>query len=416
MMRRSTPWMLPLAAAGILALAGCSGGTSAGGGDSADKLTVWIMGDSSANFDSLVAPYEDESGIDVETVAVPWDSVDQKFTTAVASGKGPDLLQVGISKLRTFADTGALLPLDEDATSDYDNLADANFLAGVSGGALDVGGERVSVPWVADTRVLFYRSDILQEAGIAEPPATWDELRADAKTLAGRGDGQYGYYIPQWDSPLPVVMTWDQGGDIVDADGNVDFDTPEFAKAVDLYTGLYADGSVPTNSDFDQVQGFTSGSTPMLISGPYLAAAIADAAPELEGKWSVTTVPSGTDNASLFAGSNMAVWGKSTNPDGALQLLDFLSDPATQLEWYGINGELPTTQAALTDESLNSDPLVAVYAEQLANSKVLPLVPNWDGETGKALLDALNAIVLTGADRDSTLETLYQSTSGQSIN
>jgi multiple sugar transport system substrate-binding protein len=416
MMRKSAPWMLPLAAAGVLALAGCAGGSSAGGGAGSDKLTVWIMGDSSANFDSLVAPYEDESGIDVETVAVPWDSVDQKFTTAVASGKGPDLLQVGISKLRTFADTGALLPLDEDATSDYDNLADANFLAGVSGGALDVGGERVSVPWVADTRVLFYRSDILQEAGIAEPPATWDELRADAKTLAGRGDGQYGYYIPQWDSPLPVVMTWDQGGDIVDADGNVDFDTPEFAKAVDLYTGLYADGSVPTNSDFDQVQGFTSGSTPMLISGPYLAAAIADAAPELEGKWSVTTVPSGTDNASLFAGSNMAVWGKSTNPDGALQLLDFLSDPATQLEWYGINGELPTTQAALTDESLNSDPLVAVYAEQLANSKVLPLVPNWDGETGKALLDALNAIVLTGADRDSTLETLYQSTSGQSIN
>jgi multiple sugar transport system substrate-binding protein len=416
MMRKSAPWMLPLAAAGVLALAGCAGGSSAGGDAGPGKLTVWIMGDSSANFDSLVAPFEEESGIDVETVAVPWDSVDQKFTTAVASGKGPDVLQVGISKLRTFADTGALLPLDEDTTSDYANLTDSNFLTGVSGGALDVGGERVSVPWVADTRVLFYRSDVLQEAGIAAPPTTWDELRADAKVLAGRGDGQYGYYIPQWDSPLPVVMTWDQGGDIVDADGNIDFDTPEFGKAVDLYTGLYADGSVPTNSDFDQTQGFTSGATPMLISGPYLAAAIADAAPELEGKWSVTTVPSGTDDASLFAGSNMAVWGKSANTDGALQLLDFLSDPTTQLQWYETNGELPTTQAALTDESLNSDPLVAVYTKQLANSKVLPLVPNWDGETGKALLDALNAIVLTGADPDSTLETLYQSTSGQSIN
>jgi multiple sugar transport system substrate-binding protein len=416
MMRKSAPWMLPLAAAGVLALAGCAGGSSVGGDAGPGKLTVWIMGDSSANFDSLVAPFEEESGIDVETVAVPWDSVDQKFTTAVASGKGPDVLQVGISKLRTFADTGALLPLDEDTTSDYANLTDSNFLTGVSGGALDVGGERVSVPWVADTRVLFYRSDVLQEAGIAAPPTTWDELRADAKVLAGRGDGQYGYYIPQWDSPLPVVMTWDQGGDIVDADGNIDFDTPEFGKVVDLYTGLYADGSVPTNSDFDQTQGFTSGATPMLISGPYLAAAIADAAPELEGKWSVTTVPSGTDDASLFAGSNMAVWGKSANTDGALQLLDFLSDPTTQLQWYETNGELPTTQAALTDESLNSDPLVAVYTKQLANSKVLPLVPNWDGETGKALLDALNAIVLTGADRDSTLETLYQSTSGQSIN
>jgi multiple sugar transport system substrate-binding protein len=410
------PWMLPLAAAGVLALAGCAGGSSAGGSDQSDQLTVWIMGDSSKNFDALVAPFEEETGIDVETVAVPWDSIDQKFTTAVASGKGPDLLQIGLSKLRTFGDTGALLSLDEDTVADYANLDDSNFLAGVSGDALDVGGEKVSVPWVSDTRVLFYRSDILQEAGIAEAPATWDELRAAAKTLAGRGEGQYGYYIPQWDSPLPVIMTWDQGGDIVDSDGNVDFDTPEFAKAVDLYTGLYADGSVPTNSDFDQTQGFVSGVTPMLISGPYLAAAIKDAAPELEGKWSVATVPSAENNTSLFAGSNMAVWGKTDNQDGALQLLDFLSDPETQVEWYSINGELPTTTAALEDDSLTSDPLVAVYSEQLANSKVLPLVPNWDGETGKALLDALNAIVLTGADRDSTLETLFSSTSGQSIN
>jgi multiple sugar transport system substrate-binding protein len=65
-------------------------------------------------------------------------------------------------------------------------------------------------------------------------------------------------------------MTWDQGGDIVDSQGKIDFDTPAFGKAVDLYTGLYADKSVPTNSDFDQTQGFITGSTPMLVSGPYL--------------------------------------------------------------------------------------------------------------------------------------------------
>ena len=55
-------------------------------------------------------------------------------------------------------------------------------------------------------------------------------------------------------------------------------------------------------------------------------------------------------------------------------------------------------KTALEDATLTSDPLVAVYSEQLANARILPLVPNWDGETGKALLDALNAIVLTGAD------------------
>jgi multiple sugar transport system substrate-binding protein len=414
MKRKSLVAVSTVAIAG-LALAGC---TTSDGGDAAaaTSLTVWIMGDSSAHFDELVAPFEDETGIDVETVAVPWDSIDQKFTTAEASGNGPDILQIGISKLRTFADSGALLTLDDDVLADYPNLASSNFIDGVAGDATAIGGEVVSIPWVSDTRVLFTRTDILAENGIDAPPATWDELRSDAKTLAARGDGQYGYYIPQWDSALPVVMTWDQGGEIVNGDGMIDFDTPEFAQAVDLYTGLYADGSVPTNSDFDQTQGFVSGIAPMLVSGPYLAAAIADAAPELDGKWAVSVLPGAADNTSLLAGSNLGVWGATKNQDGALQLLDFLSQPETQVAWFGIDGQLPTAKAALADATLTSNPLVAVYSEQLANAAILPLVPNWDGETGKALLDALNAIVLTGADRDQTLDALVSATSGTSVN
>lgn len=423
--------LLPAGIVASLALAACSSGGAAAPGTSdaaeqpststsassepaapAGPLTVWVMGDSSAKFDELVAPFVSDTGIEVNTVAIPWDSIDQKVTTAVASGEGPDVLQIGLSKLRTFADTGALLPLDEAALADYPNLAAANFLDGVAGDATAVGGQVVSVPWIADTRVLFYRSDILSEAGIAQPPATWEELRADAKVLAARGDGQYGYYIPQWDSPLPVQMTWAFGGDIVDADGNVDFDTPAFRQAVDLYTGLYADGSVPTNSDFDQTQGFVSGIAPMLVSGPYLAAAIKDAAPDLDGKWSVTTLPKETNGTALLAGSNLGVWAKSTHQDAALQLLDYLSQPATQVTWFGLNGDLPTVKAALEDPKVTADPLVAVYAAQLADSKILPLVPNWDGETGKALLDALNSVVLTGADKDAAIATLISATAG----
>ncbi len=398
-------------------LAGCSGGTSnpdstAGGG----SLTVWVMGDSSTKFDTLIAPFEKESGIDVETVAIPWDSVDQKFTTAVASGDGPDVLQIGLSKLRTYADSGALLTLEDSDLATYPNLAASNFVDGVAGDATAIDGNIVSLPWVSDTRVLFYRSDILSAAGIATPPSTWEQLRADAKVLAGRGEGSYGYYIPQWDSALPVIMTWDQGGQVVDANDAIDFNTPDFEKAVDLYTGLYADGSVPTNSDFDQTQGFISGATPMLISGPYLAAAISDAAPELAGKWNVTTVPAATTNTSLFAGSNLGVWGSTQNKAGALQLLDYLSQPAVQVQWYQADGQLPTVKAALEDTALTGDPLVAVFTKQLANAQLLPLVPNWDGETGKALLDALNSIVLTGANRTAALDALFAATTGTPAN
>ncbi|MEV7007955.1 extracellular solute-binding protein [Streptosporangium sp. NPDC051022] len=392
-----------IAAASLLALAACSGQAPA----TPKSLTVWIMGDSSAHFQQLVKPFSGRSGIEVDAVAIPWDAVDQKFTTAVASGKGPDVIQIGLSKLRTFTDSGALAKLDDQTLKDHPGLAAANFLDGV--------GNATSVPWVSDTRVLFYRSDILAQKGITKPPATWDEVRADAKLLAGRGKGQYGYYVPQWDSALPVIMTWAQGGAVVGANGEITFDTPAFRKAVDTYTGLYTDKSVPTDADFDQIQGFISGAAPMLASGPYLAAAVASAAPQLRGKWSVAMIPGATAHTSLLAGSNLGVWNGSGNKEAALRLLDFLSTPQTQLAWYKLDGELPTAKAALRDPALNADPLVAVYARQLTDAKPLPRVPNWDGETGKALLDCLNSIALTGADRETALRDLYARTNGTHV-
>jgi len=409
MKRAATTGLAAITAVGLaLALGACSTPTAE---EPDGPLTVWVMGDSGANFEALVA----DSGIDVEVVAIPWDAIDEKLTTAVASGNGPDILQIGLSKLATFAEAGALLPLD-DLIGAYPNLDPANFPEGVSGNSTAVGGEIVSIPWVSDTRVLFSRTDILAAAGFDSPPATWEEVREVAAVLAQRGEGQYGYYIPQWDAPLPIEMTWSMGGEVVDADGNVDFDSPEFQAAVDLYTGLYADGSVPTNGDFDQTQGFISGIAPMLVSGPYLGHGISDSAPELEGLWQASPLPAGDGGSiSLFAGSNLGVWFNTDQPTAALELLDYVSAPEQQLAWYDLTGELPTASAALEDQGLNSDPNVKVYTDQLATAKVLPIVAGWDGIVGTELLNALNAVVLTGADRDASLATFFTKIEGLKV-
>ena len=408
-MKRTAKTALAIAAvAGLtLGMSACSAPAEEASG----PLTDWVMGDSGTNFETLVA----DSGIEVDVVAIPWDAIDEKLTTAVASGNGPDILHIDLSNLATFAEAGALPPLDSH-TTDHPDLAPDNFPAGVSGTSTAVNGEIVSIPWTSDTRVLFTRTDILAENGIDAPPATWDELRADAKILAARGEGQYGYYIPQWDAPLPIEMTWSMGGEVIDADGNVNFDTPEFQKAVDLYTGLYADGSVPTNSDFDQTQGFISGIAPMLVSGPYLANGVSSAAPELDGKWQASPLPAGDGGSiSLFAGSNLGIWHNSDQVDQSLALLDYISQPAQQLAWYKLTGELPTVNAALSDATLNADPNVQVYTAQLATAKVLPIVANWDGVVGTGLLNALNSIVLTGADRTTALDAFFAETKGLSI-
>ena len=408
-----------LAAAALLTLTACSGSQTQDDQDPAEPdpaataeettdavdtvLTVWVMGDSGANLEAAVAPFTEETGIQVEVEAIPWDNVNDRLTTSIASGSGPDVTQIGLSHLASFLEGGAL----EDLTSyvgDYPNLDPANFPSAAA--ALNPEGGMFSVPWVSDTRVLFYRSDILAEAGITEPPATWEDLKTTAATLAARGDGQFGYYIPQWDAPLPVTYTWQTGADVIAADGTIDIDTDGFRAAVDHYLGLYADGSVPTAGDFDQAAGFIAGTAPMLVSGPYLASAIKEQAPDLDGKWGVTTVPANETATSLFAGSNLGVWAGTENLEASLQLLDFLAAPETQVAWYQAVGELPAANAAFEDAALAGDPLVAVYAAQLQDSLPLPISAAW-AEANQAILDTLNAIALTGADKDESLAALF---------
>lgn len=403
-MHRLLKGVAAIAAATALSLTACGGEEPAASPEI--TLKVWIMGDDGSKFEDLVKDFTSSTNIKVDVDAIPWDNVNEKLTTAVASGNGPDVMQIGLSLLPTFVNSGALADLSS-AIGAYPNLKSGNFLDAVATDKLNPAGKVLSVPWISDTRVLFYRTDILAEQGFTTPPATWDQLRQYATKLATRGEGKFGYYIPQWDAPLPVQFTWQAGGDVIDASGKVNLNTPQFQKAADFYLSFYANKLVPTASDFDQTQGFISGAAPMLISGPYLAKAISDQAPELAGKWGVTTVPSDQAGTALFAGSNMGVFSKSANIDASVKLLNYLSDPATQLKWYQVNGELPTVKAALGDATLANDPTVKVYVQQLGNAKLLPIVAAWD-QVGQKMLAALNEIALKGADKQATLDKLYQ--------
>jgi multiple sugar transport system substrate-binding protein len=363
----------------------------------------------SKSFTALMQDFTKQTGINVQVTAVPWDNVNDKLTTAVASGNGPDVTQIGLSLLPSFQSAGALLDLSP-YLKDHPGLQSAKYPSGVASDKMNPAGKVLSVPWVSDVRILFYRSDILGAAGISSPPTTWTQFHDDAAILAKRGQGKYGYYIPQWDSALPVEFTWEAGGKITDANGKVTFDTPEFRAAADFYISFYKDKLVPTASDFDQAQGFISGAAPLVISGPYLAASIKSVAPQLNGKWNVALLPKNVTGTSYYAGSNMGVFATSKHVVASLRLLDFLAQTNTQLSWFKAANELPSTKAAMTDPSLTSDPMVKTYTDQLQDAKPLPLAPKWD-KISQALLDALNGIVLKGKDENATLTKLNKTVS-----
>ena len=106
---------------------------------------------------------------------VPWSAAHEKLLTAYVGGAMPDALQLGNTWIPEFVALGALEPLG--ARIEASKIPREDFFAGRAGRGV-VDGETWALPWYADTRLLFYRADLLAEAGVAEPPRTWPAWRA----------------------------------------------------------------------------------------------------------------------------------------------------------------------------------------------------------------------------------------------
>ena len=101
---------------------------------------------------------------------MPWTAAHEKLLTAFAGNALPDVAQLGNTWLPELAvQLGALEPLDARVASSPDAVAADDYFGGIWDTNV-VDGKLYGVPWYVDTRVLFYRRDLLAAAGIAEVP------------------------------------------------------------------------------------------------------------------------------------------------------------------------------------------------------------------------------------------------------
>src|SRR3981189_2306638 len=98
-------------AGGLLVAAGGEGNSPPATADTG-PIQVWTMEDSKS-FTALMQDFTKQTGIKVQVEAVPWGNVNDKLTTAVASGNGPDVMQIGLSLLPTFISAGPLPDLSQ---------------------------------------------------------------------------------------------------------------------------------------------------------------------------------------------------------------------------------------------------------------------------------------------------------------
>ncbi|HWK82221.1 MAG TPA: sugar ABC transporter substrate-binding protein [Caldimonas sp.] len=372
---------------GSVALAGSLAGCGRRNADPTGPLDFWAMGREAEVVVELLAAFRARHpGIEVRVQQLPWTAAHEKLLTAFAGDALPDLCQLGNTWLPEFSALGALEPLDERmaatgiARDDYfAGILDTNLMPGANGASRLLG-----VPWYVDTRLLFYRSDLLRAAGHARPPQTWSEWHtamADIRRFGGARS--YGALLPLNEPDPLFALSLQQGPVLMDGDTRGAFSQPPFRRALDFYAGVFRDDLAPrmTNTQVSNVwDEFARGLFAFYVTGPWNIGEFRRRLPaERQSDWAAAPLP-GPDGpgASTAGGSSLVIFKGSRRKEAAWKLISFLSEPETMQRFHALTGDLPPRRSAWRAPALANDPPSQAFAQQLERVRAAPKIPEWE--------------------------------------
>lgn len=370
-----------------------------------DVLTVWV----SVGRDQMQVIKDITDNVYTAQTGqkVSFSLVQQGITDAILAGTGPDVvLYAGNTEIVTLAMRDALEPLDgygalEDIRSQCQNQAFIPY---------EYKGQCYGVPLTQSFPMLFVRTDIFEELGLAVPQ-TWQELYACIPTIQ-RNNMQVG--IPSADTTF-ATMLWQQGQGYYTEDlSKTNFDNQTAVAVFREYTRMFTDYSLPVTYDF--YNRFRSGEMPLGITDYTEYNRLLTAAPEITGKWAMYPIP-GTETAagidrSVQASSGMGgyVLAGSEKKQQAVEFLLWFADCKQQAQ-YGKQTEAllgaigryaPANQQAMTYLPWLPQEL-EVIMQQWQQVKEQPQMPG-SYYTARNLANAFRSVVYDGTNyRESLL-------------
>lgn len=344
MSRTRTVVTASLATVSMLALTACTGGGAAS--DGAVRLQMVESLTNPARTEvirELLDEFEEANpGVTVDLVSPPTDQADQKIQQMLQSGTGVDVVEVRDSTVGAFSNNGWLYDLSDDVTGwpGWDDLTDnAQAVA-------ESDGSRYYVPYGFYGLSLFYRTDLVEEAGFDGPPASWEELLEQAAQIQEPAQNTYGYAFRGGQNGFANVVAAVEAYTMDDLDvenaylledGSTIFAAPEAQDAVDTYFDLFEEASPPSAVSWgypEMVEGFTNGSTAFLLQDPEVIATVTQSTTIDETQWSTAPLLTGPTGraAQPLATAGWGVAEAGTNKEAAVDLVEFLSgaEPATR--------------------------------------------------------------------------------------
>ncbi|MEV5878981.1 extracellular solute-binding protein [Streptomyces sp. NPDC052101] len=374
-------------------------------GDHARKtVTVWLMKDS-ASGEFLHRFTEDfertHKDLRLDIRIQDWTGIVGKVRTALKddSGDGPDVIEVGNTQVPLYADGGRLADLTLESMRDWGKDA---WLPGLAEPGKD-GNAQYGIPWYAANRVVIYRKDLFEAAGITRPPRTREEWLAATEKLNSAGN--QGIYLAGQDWYTLSGFIWDEGGDLArqqDFRWEGTLDTPAALRGMDFYRRLQALGRGPVGADEEhppQAGVFAQGKVAQIVAVPGLAQSIVRQNPGLKGKLGFFPVPGKTaarPGTVFTGGSDLVIAGNTKDQFAATAVVGALTGAKWDTELARTMNYVPnkTTLAG----AVAGEEGVAAMAAGAAHGRATPSTPQWADVEADNPVKAYMTRVLNGAD------------------
>jgi multiple sugar transport system substrate-binding protein len=356
-------------------------------GSSASRETVlrfWAMGREGEVVAQLLPEFERaHPGIRVHVQQLPWTAAHEKLLTAFAGDATPDLCQLGNTWIPELVALNALEPLDQYAAASAIVHA-SDYFAGIWD-TNRVDGKLYGVPWYVDTRLVFYRRDVLQHAGFSAPPRSWQEWKRmlAAVEKQGRPD-RYAMLLPLNEFEPLLALALQQDEPLLREDGRWgNFAGAGFRRALAFYLEIFQRGWAPrlaTAAISNVWHEFGRGRFAFYVSGPWNIGELRRRLPAgQQDTWTTAPLPGPNGpGASIAGGSSLVVFRASRHQAAAWRLIEFLSQPAVQRRFHALTGDLPPRRATWEDPGLAADRHARAFREQLERVKPAPKIPEWE--------------------------------------
>jgi multiple sugar transport system substrate-binding protein len=359
-------------AATALALTGCAGSS---GDDTVNLRMVETLTNPVRQeiLGELISEFEAENpGVTVELVSPPNEQALTTVQQMLQAGDGVDVLEVQDSTVGPFTANDWIYDMNAD-------LADWEGWEELTPNALSFAnqdGPTYLIPYGFYGLSLFYRTDLIADAGFDEPPHSWEDMIEMAAAINDPSSNTYGYAFrggTNGASNAAAIITA-YAADKIDPesaflleDGSTVFATPEAQQAMDDYLELFQTGSPPSSIAWgypEMVQGFASGSTAFLLQDPEVIATIRDDSTLTEDQWSTTPLlvgPSGKA-AQPLASAGWGVAESSEHKEEAVELVKFLSSGEAPLTFAKGNSLIPIVTSAQDDPFFSEGPWATYVA------------------------------------------------------